>query len=88
MKDVVAQCPLVGAFLGLIGRWYEIDSEQLSSWVSAGVSALSQGANRDTVLEYLAYKVKRTDKPRALDLANQIQNGGLKQQVLHSLNLR
>jgi hypothetical protein len=72
------------ALSSLIGRWYEIDSEQLSSWVRA----LPPGTNRDTVLEYLAYKVKRTDKPTALDLANQIQDGGVKQRALRSLNLR
>jgi hypothetical protein len=66
----------------LVSKWYDIDSEQLSSWVSA----LPQSGSRDTVLEYLAFKVKRTDKPTALNLANQIQDGGLKQQVLGSLN--
>lgn len=65
----------------VIGRWYEIDSEQLLGWINVR----PPGADRDYMLQHLAYRIKNSDGQGALELANQIGDQWTKKRVLADL---
>lgn len=58
----------------LVISWYDIDSSQMSDWMSA----LPKGADRDFVLSRVAIHIAQSDKETASQLANQIADPTLK----------
>ena len=65
----------------LVVSWYDIDSTQMSDWMSA----LPKGADRDFVLGRVAIHIAQSDKETASQLANQIADPAVKKSTLNFL---
>jgi predicted phosphoadenosine phosphosulfate sulfurtransferase len=80
----IQQCPpelQENATRNFVQRWYNTDSESLSTWVNS----LPKGAQRDIALECITQRLRMSDQSKAKEVAAQIDDRAKRDRLLRGL---